>query len=213
MKLKAIVIADDAADDIGELCVLLRGHTNQLLEQFGQANDDIQIDKISYCHDTINKNNLSEKISLVNSNNFLCCWYGHGTDESFDMNHEKLVTIVDNHYSFTNALIYTFSCLNGGALADVLINNNAKAFVGYIGNANCPYGLDDVTCGIVMSFVSSLLDGKTIKDAVDEMKTSYENAIFNEELEPFQRSWFQENRDGITIKGDGTLTIEDMLVA
>ena len=103
--------------------------------------------------------------------------------------------------------------MNGGSLADVLIDNNAKVFVGYTSNANCPYGLDNVTCNIAMSFVSSFLSGKTIKDAVDDLKMSYEEAIFNEELEPFQRSRLQENRDGITIKGDGTLTVEDMLVA
>lgn len=103
--------------------------------------------------------------------------------------------------------------MNGGTLADVMINNNVKTFVGYSGNANCPYGIDDVTCGIVMSFVSSLLDGKTISNAVDDLKSSYENAIFDGDLEPFQRSWFQENRDGIVIKGNGNLTIDDLLVA
>ena len=108
MKLNAIVIADDVAENIGELCVMLKDHTNQLLEQFGQSNDDIQIEKVNYCHNTINKNNLSEKVSLVNSNNFLCCWYGHGNDVSFNMNGENIITTTDNHYVFSNALIYTF---------------------------------------------------------------------------------------------------------
>ena len=213
MKLNAIVIADDAAEDIGELCVLMKSSTIQLLEQFGQANDDIKINNTTYCCDGINKHNLSEKISLVNSKNFLCCWYGHGNDGSFNMNGENIVTTIENHYIFSNALIYTFSCLNGGSLADVLIENNTKVFVGYTSNANCPYGLDDETCDIAMSFVSSFLSGETVKDAVDDLKASYEEAIFNDELEPFQRFRLQENRDGITIKGDGTLTINDFLVA
>jgi hypothetical protein len=129
------------------------------------------------------------------------------------MNGEDIVNTTENHYVFSNALIYTFSCMNGGTLADVMINNNVKTFVGYSGNANCPYGIDDVTCGIVMSFVSSLLDGKSISNAVDDLKSSYENAIFDGDLEPFQRSWFQENLDGIVIKGNGNLTIDDLLVA
>ena len=214
MKLNAVVIADDVAENIGELCVMLKNSTNQMLEQFQQArNDGIEVDHFTYCHDTINKHNLSEKVSPVNANGFLCCWYGHGSDTSFNMNGERIVTTTDNHYVFSNAVIYTFSCMNGGTLADVLIDNNVRAFVGYSGNANCPYGIDDVTCGIVMSFVSSLLDGKTISNAVDDLKSSYENAIFDGDLEPFQRSWFQENRDGIVIKGNGNLTIDDLLVA
>ena len=213
MKLNAIVIADDVAENIGEFCVMLKDHTNQLLEQFGQSNDDIQIEKVNYCHDTINKNNLSEKVSHVNSNNFLCCWYGHGNDESFNMNGENIITTTDNHYVFSNALIYTFSCLNGGTLADVLVNNNAKVFVGYNGNANCPYGIDEVTCGIVMSFVLSLFNWKSVNNAVADLRSAYEDAIFNDELEPFQRSRFQENRDSIVLKGDGTLTMKDLFVA
>lgn len=213
MKLNAVVIADDVAENIGELCILLKNFTNQLLEQFEHTKSDVQVNTACYCHNTIDKQNLSDKLVLVNSNYFLCCWFGHGSDTSFSMNSEDIITTTDNHYVFSNALVYTFSCMNGGSLADVLIDNNAKVFVGYTSNANCPYGLDDVTCNIAMSFVSSFLNGKTVKDAVDDLKTSYEDAIFNGKLEPFQRSWFQENRDGITIKGDGTLTVEDLLVA
>ena len=213
MKLNAVVIADDVAENIGELCVMLKNSTNQLLEQFEQArNGSVEVNCFIYCHDTINKHNLSEKVSLVNTNTFFCCWYGHGSDTSFSMNGEKIVTTTDNHYVFSNAIIYTFSCMNGGTLADALINNNVRAFVGSSGNANCPYGIDNVTCDIAMSFVSSLLDGKTINNAVEDLRLSYEDAMFNEELEPFQRSWFQENRDDIMIKGDGSLTINDLLV-
>ena len=214
MKLKAVIIADDVAENIGELCVMLKNSTNQMLEQFQQArNDGVEVDYFTYCHDTINKHNLSEKVSPVNANSFLCCWFGHGSDTSFNMNGERIVTTTDNHYVFSNAMIYTFSCMNGGTLADVLINNNVRAFVGYSGNANCPYGIDNVTCDIAMSFVSSLLSGKNINNAVEDLKLSYEDAMFNEELEPFQRSWFQENRDGLVIKGNGSLTINDLLVA
>lgn len=213
MRLNAIVIADDVAENIGELCVMLKNSACQLLEQFDRTKDDVIVQSAVYCHDTVNRQTLSEKLSLVNSKSFLCCWFGHGTDESFCMNDENIVTTIDNHYIFSNALIYTFSCLNGGTLADVLLSNNTKAFVGYNGNANCPYGIDDVTCGIAMSFLSSFLGGNTISNAVDDLKTAYEDAVFNKELEPFQRSCFQENRDNITLKGDGSLTIDNILVA
>lgn len=212
MKLNAVVLADDVADNIGELCVMLKNSTQQLLVQFGHTWNDIQINNDTYCSDAVNKRSLSEKLALVNSKSFLCCWYGHGTDTSFCMNGEDVVTTTDNHYVFSNALIYTFSCMNGGTLADVLIDNDAKAFIGYSGNANCPYGIDDVTCGIAMSFLSSLLRGESLYEAVDDLKSSYEDAVFNKELEPFQRSWFQENRDNVVLKGDAGLTINELLV-
>lgn len=213
MKLNTVIIADDVAENIGELCVMLKDSTCQLIAQFRRSMENVQVSNTIYSHDTINKYNLSEKLSLVNPHTFLCCWFGHGSEESFSVNGENIVTTTDNHYVFTNAFIYTFSCLNGGTLADVLVNNNAKVFVGYNGNANCPYGIDEVTCGIAMSFVSSLFNGKSVNNAVADLRSAYEDAIFNDELEPFQRSRFQENRDSIVLKGDGTLTINDLLVA
>lgn len=213
MNFNAIVITDDVAENIGELCVMLKNSTGQLLEQFGLTKDDINVNNATYCHDAVNKQNISEKLALVNSKSFLCCWYGHGKDKSFRINGENVVTTTDNYYIFSNALIYTLSCLNGGTLADVLIDNNAKTFVGYCGNVNCPYGIDDVTCDIAMSFLSSFLGGKSVSDAVDDLKSSYEDAVFNKDLEPFQRLQFQENRDNVTLKGDGTITINDLLVA
>lgn len=213
MTLNAIVFADDVAEHIGELCIMLKNSTFHLLDQFERTTDNVSIVKFSYLHDSVNKQNLSEKLALVNSKNFLCCLYGHGTDTSFEMNRENLVTTIDNHYVFSNALVYTFSCMNGGSLADVLIENNAKAFIGYIGNANCPYGIDDVTCSIAMSFLQSFLEGNSLYVAVDELKSSYEDAVFNNDLEPFQRSCFQETRDNVVLKGDTSLTIYDLLVA
>ena len=213
MKLNTVIIADEVAENIGELCVMLKDSTCQLIAQFGQSTENVQVSNTIYSHDTINKYNLSEKLSLVNPNTFLCCWFGHGSEEAFSVNGENIVTTTDNHYVFSNALIYTFSCLNGGTLADVLVSNNAKVFVGYNGNANCPYGIDEVTCGIAMSFVSSLFNGESVNNAVADLRSAYEDAIFNDELEPFQRSRFQENRDSIVLKGDGTLTINDLFVA
>lgn len=213
MNLNSVVLADDVAEDIGELCVMLKNATSQLLEEFERTRDDIKVHCTTYCPDTVNSQNLSEKFALVNSKNFFCCWFGHGMEESFSMNGENVVTSTKNHYIFSNAVIYTFSCLNGGTLADVLISNNAKAFVGYTGNANCPYGIDNVTCGIAMSFLSSLLAGKSINEAVNDLKASYEDAVFNNELEPFQRFRFQENRDNVTLKGNGALTVDNLLVA
>ena len=214
MKLNSVIIADDSeACNISSLCVLLKDATAELLTQFGQTRENVQVATNVYCSDEINKHNLAEKVSLLNSNGFLCFLYGHGSEESFSVNTEKIVSTTDNYYIFSNGLIYAFSCLNGNNLADVLVENNAKTFIGYLGYANCPYGIDDVTCGIVLSFISSLLKGKSVSNAVNDLRASYEEAIFNDELEPFQRSRFQENRDGLVLKGDGTLTINDFLVA
>lgn len=213
MKLNTVILADDSAScNIADLCVLLKEHTIQQLDEFTCSNSCVETKKNIYLSNSISKQNVSEKMSLINSDCFICFWYGHGKADSFDIENEPIITTTENHYVFSNALIYTFSCLNGGELADTLVANNIKAFVGYTDYANCPYGIDDVTSDIVMTFIKSFLGGKTVYESKKDLVTSYENAIFNEELEPFQRLQFQSNRDGLIVKGNANLCIKDILI-
>ena len=213
MKLNSVILADDSEScDIAELFVMMKNSTIQLLEQYTVAHEDIVSVNNTYLSDSITKQNLSEKMSLVNSEPFLCFWYGHGKADSFRIADEDVVTTTENYYVFSNALIYTFSCLNGKDLADVIMANKAKAFVGYTDDANCPYGIDDVTTEIVMSFISAFLSGKTVNESKADLELSYDNAIYNESLDAFQRQLFQTNRDNLVVKGDGSLVINNILV-
>lgn len=213
MKLNTVILADDSAScDIADLCVLLKERTIQQLEEFTLSNNSVETEKFIYLSDSISKQNVSEKMSLINSDSSICFWYGHGNAESFCIGNEPIITTTENHYVFSNALIYTFSCLNGRELADTLVANNVKAFVGYTDYANCPYGIDDVTSDIVMTFIKSFLGGKTVYESKEDLSAAYEDAIFNENLEPFQRSQFQSNRDGLVVKGDGSLCVRDVLI-
>ena len=213
MKLNSVILADDSEScDIANLFVMMKDSTIQLLEQYATSHEDIKAENHIYLSDTVTKQNLSEKMSLINSDAFLCCWYGHGKNDSFKICNENVVTTTDNYYVFSNALIYTFSCLNGNDLADALVANKTKAFVGYTDYANCPYGIDDVTTEIVMSFISSFLSGKTINESKANLELSYDNAIYDESLDALQRQLFQTNRDNLVVKGNGSLKIYDMLI-
>lgn len=213
MKLNSVILADDSEScDIAELFVMMKNSTIQLLEQYTVAHEDIVSENNTYLSDSITKQNLSEKMLLVNSNPFLCFWYGHGKADSFRIADEDVVTTTENYYVFSNALVYTFSCLNGKDLADAVIDNKAKAFVGYTAYANCPYGIDDVTTEIVMSFISAFLSGKTVKESKADLELSYDNAIYNESLDVLQRQLFRTNRDNLVVKGEGSLVINDILV-
>lgn len=213
MKLNSVILADNSEScDIAELFVMMKNSTIQLLEQYTVAHKDIVSVNNTYLSDSITKQNLSEKMSLVNSEPFQCFWYGHGKADSFRIADEDVVTTTENYYVFSNALIYTFSCLNGKDLADVIMANKAKAFVGYTDYANCPYGIDNVTTEIVMSFISAFLSGKTVNESKADLELSYDNAIYNESLDAFQRQLFQTNRDNLVVKGDGSLVINDIIV-
>lgn len=209
MKLNSVILADDTDY---ELFVLLKDATSHSLDNFANSCGDVKLSSSIYLSDTITKHNLSEKMAVVNNNAFLCFWYGHGKEDSFKIGDENIVTNTDNNYVFSNAMIYTFSCLNGGTLADILIANDVKSFVGYTDNASFPCGTEDLTCKTVMTFVSSLLRGKCINDAIEDLKDAYEDTMYNPDLDPLQAELFQHDRDNLVLKGDGTLTINDFLI-
>lgn len=132
MRLSTVIIADDSAEcSIHDLCVMLRDSTSQLLEQYQQTHTNITVDNVTLSSDVVTTNNLSGKLSTINQSNFISFWFGHGEKDRFTIANEAIVTTTVNHYVFSNALIYTFSCYNGQELADVLIANKAIAFVGY----------------------------------------------------------------------------------
>lgn len=213
MRLNTVILADDSEScDIADLFVMMKNSTVQLLEQYSTTHEDIATENYTYLSDTITKQNLSEKLSLVNRDSFMCFWFGHGKAGSFRIGSEDVVTTTENYYVFSNALIYTFSCLNGNDLADALVANKAKAFIGYTDYANCPYGIDDITTKIVMSFISSFLLGKTVNEAKVDLELSYDNAIYDESLDALQRQLIQTNRDNLIVKGNGSLSINDMII-
>lgn len=213
MKLRSVILADDSEScDIADLFVQLKNSTTLLLEQYNASHNDTDVETKVYLSDSISKQDISEKMALVNTDGFMCLWYGHGKDESFCIANEDLVTTTENYYIFSNALIYTFSCLNGKELADALVANKAKAFIGYTDYANCPYGIDDVTTEIVMSFISSFLGGKTVNEAKADLEEAYTQAIYDDSLDPLLRPLFQTNRDNLVVKGDGEICISDILI-
>lgn len=213
MKLISVIITDNSEScDVADLFVQLKNSTTLLLENHNASHDDIDVETKVYLSDSISRQDISEKMVLVNNAGFMCFWYGHGQKDSFCIADENVVTTTENYYLFSNALIYTFSCLNGNDLADALVANKAKAFVGYTDYANCPYGIDDVTTEIVMSFVSAFLGGKTVSEAKDDLEEAYTRAIHDDSIEPFQRQLFQANRDSLVVKGNGNIHISDIQI-
>ena len=213
MKLRSVIIADNSEScDIADLFVQLKNSTILLLEQHNLTHDDTDVETKVYLSDSISKQDISEKMALVNNDGFMCFWYGHGKKDSFCLADENIVTTTENYYLFSNALIYTFSCLNGNDLADALVANKVKAFVGYTDYANCPYGIDDVTTEIVMSFISAFLEGKTVSEAKVDLEETYTRVIHDDSIEPFQRQLFQSNRDSLVVKGDGNIHISDIRI-
>lgn len=212
MRLNAVIICDDSeSNDLSPLFSNLMCETSKALCAYKKAND-IDLALANLTHEKVDAQSLSEHLSNVNQNAFLCYVYSHGDCDKVLMDGETIVSTTSNQYLFSNALIYTFSCSNGGELADVLIDNGAKLFVGYTDNAWFTVGCEnDYTERIAMTFVNSFLNGNNAQKAFDDLKESYNSVIFDDSLnDPILKGNLRKNRDCLTLKGDGKLRISDV---
>ncbi|MCQ2270367.1 MAG: hypothetical protein MJZ52_03955 [Bacteroidales bacterium] len=212
MRLNAVIICDDSeSNDLKPLFSNLMRETSNALCAYKDANNiDLTLENLT--HERVDVQSLSERLSNVNQNDFLCYVYSHGECDKVQMDGETIVSTTTNQYLFSNALIYTFSCSNGSELADVLIDNGAKLFVGYTDNAWFTIGCEnEYTERIAMTFVNSFLNGNNAQKAFEDLKESYNNVIFDDSLkDPILKGNLRKNRDCLTLKGDGNLRISDV---
>ncbi len=215
MKLNAVIVCDDSENnnDMKLLFANLMRETSKSLSSYKDAND-IVLNLVNLTHDKVDAQSLSGHLSIVNQNAFLCHIYAHGDYEKIRMNDEVMVSSTLNPYSFSNALVYTFSCRNGRELADVLISNGTQLFVGYTDDAWFTTGCENNYIErIAMTFVDSFLNGSNAQKAFEKLKDAYNNVIFDDSLnDPILKGNLRKNRECLILKGNGKLTIADVIL-
>lgn len=210
-KVNSIILADESDGKLGEIFADLKNATDLELYNFGK-------DKHVTCQTMLlgsecDKHTIVESLTKVNEQPFLFFVYAHGREDAIMVNSEGVISSNENYYILSNAVVYTLSCYNGGKLADVLLDNKALLFVGYKAKANCPYGMDDQTLEIGLSFVTAFLKGNTARESFENLYSAYTKVVRDESLDPFQRAAYQESRDALVIKGDENVQIKNLLIA
>jgi hypothetical protein len=212
MKLNAVVLVDGDDKILGDFFHSLEIKTTELLNQF-VTSEGLEFKNNVLHSDDIDAVSISEKIATVNSSQFLCFCYVHGDENSMAVDNQPFLSTSVNYYIFSNAFVYTFSCKNGAGLADKLIENQVRTFIGYQHEAWCPNDYDDITSNIALVGLKSFLSGKTAEDAYEDLRLAYDKQIYDKRKEGFARHYYKLNRDALVIKGDGKLTINDIYIA
>ena len=208
-KINSVILADDSAEDLGEFFVDMKNAADVEICNYRRNN---QVGgKTILLNSNCDKINFSASVALINELPFLFLVFAHGKNDAILVGGENVISPTDNYYSLSNALIYTFSCYNGNKLADRLLANKVKLYVGYKGKVNCPYGLEEYTGRVVLSFISAFLGGKNAKDSFDCLYDDYTKLLRDNSLDPFQKSFYQENRDNLVLKGNMNLALKDFL--
>jgi len=202
--INSILLYDNQDTKLGTFFTLCANKFLQLYHNFYNQS-------VSAEHKTNNgdKNSIETSLSTYNSSKFLFVSFLHGNEDAMYIDNQQVVS-TDNAYFFSNAFCYTFSCHCGKKLANVLIQNNACAFWGYINKAYSITDYEDDFAELATSGLKYFFDGNSIGNAYSAVIEEYTNKI--DEL--YQTDFFVaatllRNRDSVTALGDKNLTVND----
>jgi hypothetical protein len=158
--------------------------------------------------------NLSNRELLKNLPSCQVCFIAnHGDSNSIAGCNGDVVSTNTDNVLFSGKLLYSVSCLCARRLKDALISQGLLSFWGYNNALKVWYGYPQYA-RCCMAGIKSLMDGKTVKEAKEDMLSQYNADI--EELEtqnpdnPFLSAELLDNREALVICGDDKLTLADL---
>ena len=184
------------------------------------ANKFLQLHNITYNksvsseHKTDNgdKNSVETALSIYNNSNFLFVSFLHGNEDTMFISNDKIVSSY-NAYFFSNAFCYTFSCHCGKNLANVLLQNNACVFWGYIDKAYSITDYEEEFADLAISGLKHFFENKTIEESYNAVIEEYTKKIDDlYQTDFFTAAYLLHNRDSMIVLGNKNLTVSDFTI-
>lgn len=203
--INTIIAYDNTDTDLGEFFEKCATKTKEF------ADSSFNIIEIN--SQSLNDLYFQIKTDSVNKKAFLFISYTHGSETELLKNGiTPFISDSINTTCLKNSISYCFACNAGKKLGQVLINNGAKAFVGYkeevkiqkFFNAFNSF-IDCATSGIIFFF-----NGDDLLSSIRKMKNKYTDCMDQFYLKDMlTASWFMEQRDSLILLGNHKLTIYD----
>jgi hypothetical protein len=159
------------------------------------------------------KNSVENALSAYNNSKFLFVSFLHGDEDAMYIANDKIVSSA-NAYFFSNAFCYTFSCYCGKNLSNVLLQNNACVFWGYIDKAYSITDYEEDFADLAISGLKHFLNQDTIENAEKKVREEYTKKIDERYRENFfVAATLLQNRDSMVVYGDKSLTVSDFIIS
>jgi hypothetical protein len=162
--------------------------------------------------DNSNKQAIESSLSEYNNSKFLFVSFLHGDEDTMYIASDKIVSSA-NAYFFSNAFCYTFSCHCGRNLANVLLQNNACVFWGYIDKAYSITDREEDFADLAISGLKHFFENKTIEESHNAVTEEYTNKIDDlYQTDFFTAAYLLHNRDSMIVLGNKSLTANDFKI-
>lgn len=160
------------------------------------------------------KQNITNIAQELNVGPFLFVSLSHGNRKQLVANEAFLDFENSNH--FTNSLIYTVACSSNFSLGKKITDDGGKCYVGYYGTSFASY--EDFYPSYIEcenhALNEFLRTDKTIDETFDEMRQLFQAKIYElyDTNEINVAMEFEHNLDNLAIRGNRTLTKNDLLI-
>lgn len=197
--IKDILLYDDEDDDLGDFFRLCSYKYMKVAKQC-----------VAFKHDSKScKDAIERSMSKCNNSKFLLVSFLHGSDDALYLSKKEVIS-PHNAYFLSNAFCYTFSCHCGKNLAQILLDNGACTFWGYIDNVSVIVDNEDDFADLAVSGLRHFYCNKTVGEAYDAVKKEYTSkidALYKTDY--FCAATLMYNRDSMILLGDKNLAIND----
>lgn len=144
----------------------------------------------------------------------VCFIANHGDARSIAGNNGDIVSVDTNNALFSGKLLYAVSCTCAQELKNSLVSVGLRSFWGYDNKLNIWYGYPQYARSC-MAGMKSLMDGKTIKEAKEEMIAQYNHDISElEEQYPndtYLAAALLDNREALVVYGEDDVKLSDLM--
>lgn len=153
-------------------------------------------------------------VAAILNDHSACVIAAHGDEKSIANEKNKDIVSMDTDNGiFNNKLLYAISCSCAKQLKGCLIENGLKSFWGYQNELNFWPGYPIyVKCAV--SGMVRLIEGKTIKEAKENMLAQYDSSIGELTAmgtDPLVAAYLLDNKESLVVTGEDNLTLDDLL--
>lgn len=135
--------------------------------------------------------------------------FSHGCDTALLCGKERYVEAGDNVENFYSSVFFTFACQTANGIGKEFDEVYVLGYFGYNKPAWVVPSKEDVFVECATKGLVSFLEGKTLKQSVEDMVAAYDNALKDAEMTPAYMFLLKNKQSLVTIVNSENKTIND----
>ena len=155
----------------------------------------------------LTKGNVNDHTSKAEE--YVFSAFSHGSDNSLLCGKDSYIKTNDNVKNFYNSVFYTFACYTANGIGKEFQDTYVLGYFGYNNQAWVIPCFEDIFVECATKGLISYIEGKTLKEAKDDLIAEYDKHLKNAKVNPIYACLLKDKQALVTIINNGEKTIND----